>query len=95
MFLCVYRCAYLCIHVGTPTQSLPTLSSEPVARLAAIQSQRSSFCTPSALGFRVCMAMVAFFIGSGTLSSGIQAYSADVLTAGPSPWVSNFFFIDF
>lgn len=36
--------------------------------------------------------MVAFYVGSVTLSEGVHAYSADVLTAGLSPQGSNVFY---
>lgn len=38
------------------------------------------------------MSMVAFYVGSVTLSEGVHAYSADVLTAGLSPQGSNVFY---
>lgn len=64
MFLCVYRCAYLCIHVGIPDLSLSALSPEPVARLAELLL----FMPLQCLGFQVHVTRVAFYVGTGTLS---------------------------
>lgn len=64
VFLCVYRCAYFCIHVRTPDLSLSALSPEPVARLAELLL----FMPLQCLGFQVHVTMVAFYVGSGTLN---------------------------